>query len=219
MSDRAVVALEVVLDPDLPVHRVHAPVDALTKAQPVEIDAGIRQGGGQPAEHVRRADHLRVRVHEDERSPDIDLNRQQRILVEVEPRLAVGPGRRSQAPVETVRPGVVGTLERLAAPLALCHEMAPVPADVHESAQISVLMADDDDRDMTRLRGHEAPRLRELLEARRVLPRTRKDPLSLQPVDLRVAVPLGGKGQPGVQSLADRCVDIRAWVDHAASFP
>jgi hypothetical protein len=72
------------------------------------------------------------------------------------------------------------------------HQMAPMPADVHERPQIAVLVADDDDRHVTCPRGHEAPWLDELLEASSVLPRTGEDPLPLQPVNVRIAVPRGG---------------------------
>ena len=113
MRDRAVVALEVVLDRDLPVRR-------RARTRPAR---GRRASTGSTArrelaERLGERRRVRVGVDEEERPPRLEPERHERQAGAVEAGLAVGARRRRGAPVEPVRPRVVRALERLPAPLA-----------------------------------------------------------------------------------------------------
>src|SRR5207249_2045422 len=99
----------------------------------------------------------------------------------------------AEGSVEVVRPGVVGTLERLPAALAGDDLRAPVAADVDERPQPVVAAADDHDRDAARAAGEELSRARGLSGAPCVLPRAVEDPLLLQPRERGLEVPGGGE--------------------------
>src|SRR5581483_9613109 len=94
-----------------------------------------------------------------------------------------------ERPVEPVCPGVVRALERLAAARALGDDVATVPADVDEAAQLAVRRARDDDRNVPGHRREVAPGLRDLLRGPRVLPRPLEDPGALEREDRRIRVP------------------------------
>ena len=70
-----------------------------------------------------------------------------------------------------------------------------MPADVHEAAQLSLVVAQDDDRHVACPRGDIRARLRHLVTARDVLPPAAEDPLLLEPQDRRVRVPGRGQGR------------------------
>ena len=65
----------------------------------------------------------------------------------IEPRLALGARRLAELAVETVGPGVVRALERLATTGALDHHVPAVAADVDEPAELAVAATDDRHRD------------------------------------------------------------------------
>jgi hypothetical protein len=71
--------------------------------------------------------------------------------------------------------------------------MAPVAADIYESAELTVSRSGHDDRDVARDGGEKAPGLRELVRPPRVLPGRRKDSLALELEKHRIRVP--GRGQ------------------------
>ena len=155
------------------------------------------------AEHVGQRRRVRVRVHEDERSPRVDGGGQEPELRAVEPRLAVAARDLAQRAVEVVRPRVVGALQRRAASRPGEHGMAAVAADVDERAQHAVAAAHDEERHGAGVGGQEGARLGDLVRAPRVLPAAPEDALLLAREDLRVGVPARGQAVPGAQPVGD----------------
>ena len=115
MGDGAVVALEVVLDADLPVRLVLG-LRPLMEDEPVDVDAALRDDARQLAEVIGERLGVRVGVDEDERPPGVHGERHEAELRAVEARLRVGARRVPERAVEVVRPRVVGALQRLALP-------------------------------------------------------------------------------------------------------
>src|SRR6185437_4157845 len=117
-----VVALEVVLDGDLPVAR-ELELAASAEPEPLDLDAAIsnelRHGPEEPFERGG----LRVRVDEHEGTPGRDCEDVERDVIHVD---LAGPRRRAKATVELVRPRVVRTLQRGAVAAALRHDRAAV---------------------------------------------------------------------------------------------
>ena len=193
VRDRAVVALEEVLDADLPVARVLVGLRARVEAQRVDVDPAVGEKSGQLAERVGQRLRLAVRVDEDERPPR--LHRRPR----TSPSAPVSKtGSRSargapQSAVEAVRPGVVRALDRLAPRVALAEQVPAVAADVHEAAELAVARA-------ASTTGSDPPRRSSAGRARRpgrparVLPRAREDPLLLEARHGRVGVPVVRQG-------------------------
>ena len=72
VRDRAVVALEEVLDADLPVARVLLPLRPRVKAQRVDVDTVVGEVLGKLAELVCERRRLRIRVDEHERPARVD---------------------------------------------------------------------------------------------------------------------------------------------------
>ena len=139
---RAVVALEVVLDPDLPVG-VEDPLRAPFELERVEVEPRLGDGRRNVAERVCERSRLQVGVHEHEGAPGVDLDPVERQLLDRQVGLTLPAGHGSQAAVEAVRPGVVGALERPPVALAGHDLVAAVAADVHEAAQLTLLVPDD----------------------------------------------------------------------------
>src|SRR5439155_18816052 len=110
-----------------------------------------------------------------------------------EPGLALGARRRAQPAVESVRPGVVGTLESLARALAACHDVAPVAAHVEERPQLAVARPRHHHGDLAGDGREERALLGDLAEVADVLPGAREDPLPLSAQDLGIRVPGPGK--------------------------
>ena len=115
MRGRAVVALEEVLRGDLPVAG-ELGLGALEEAQRVEVDARVGDPLRDAVEELVERSGVRVRVHEDQRPPGVELQRDEAELLLLDPALLVAPRRGDEAAVEAVRPGVVGALQRLAPP-------------------------------------------------------------------------------------------------------
>jgi hypothetical protein len=199
-----VVALEEVLADDLPV-RVEARLCAVVVAEVVHVHANRGDELRQLAERLGERRRVGVGIHEDERPPGVGLHRDERDLLRVEAGLAVGAGRRAQAPVETVRPGVVAALERGASSLPLRHLEPAVAADVHEGAKLVVAVAGDDDRHETGAPGEVAARLGDLPGVPDVLPGATEDALLLGPQNCVVDVPGPGiRLASGHESLVPR---------------
>ena len=104
----------------------------------------------------------------------------ERQLLDRQVGLALPAGHGLQAAVEAVRPGVVGALERPPVALAGHDLVAAVAADVHEAAQLTLLVPDDRHRYVSRARGEEVAGVRHLVGLCHVLPRAREDALSLE---------------------------------------
>ena len=202
MRDRAVVALEVVLDRDLPVG-LDDVLAAVVELEAVQIDAGLRDGVGHDAKGLREGPGFEVDVREDERPPRAHLDGEERVIVRVEPRLALGARRPEEAAVQPIRPRVVGALQCLPVPRALHDDVAAVAADVDEAVEIAVLVPDKDDRDVAGLRGEVVAGLRHLGSYAGVLPRVLEDPLPLERENRAVRVPARGECVAGFEPLAD----------------
>ena len=144
MHRRAVVALRVVLDDQLPVGGdvVNLMMHADQGAQVVRRHALVqrqklrRHGLGIPGE-----------IDEDEAVPDLRRHREQRPLRFVESGQVVRRRRALQAPVEAVSPTVVRALDRLGEPAfaSLAEPRAAVAADVVERAHGPIAVPDHDD--------------------------------------------------------------------------
>ena len=194
MRDRAVVALEEVLDADLPVARVVVRLRPTVEPQRIDVDTAFREVRGQVAERVRKRRRPRVRVDEHERAEHLHRDRDEAERVAVEPRLAVHPRGVSQRAVQAVRPGVVRALDRLAPRVPVAEEVAAVTADVDEPAKLPVPGAGQDERERPGPGGRQAAGLGDLVEARRVLPGAREDVSLLESEHRRVRVPVVRKG-------------------------
>jgi hypothetical protein len=192
MRHRAVVALEVVLDSDLPVggDRIRA---ALAEDEGVDVDPAAVQQLGHAPEGLFERSRLRVRVHEDKRPPLRHGGGHEAEPVSVERALSLGARRRSQAAVQVVRPGVVRALQRL--PLASLGDDhgAAVAADVDERAQRSVTVAHDDDRDVSGTARRARAGLANPLGWPGVMPGVAEDLLLLGSEHVRRQVPLPGQ--------------------------
>ena len=203
MRDGAVVALEEVLDDDLPVRSDDplSPATAVFETCRVEPVGGQR--GGQPAERLRERCRVEIGVHEDERPPGVDEDGSETPFGAIESRFPVGAWRGAQRPVEVVRPGVVRALQRLTPAAAVRYRMPAVPADVDERAQFARAVAEHDDRRRAGVAREELPLLGDLTDVARVLPRAAEDPLLLLPMDGRVRVPRRWERQAGAELLLE----------------
>jgi len=115
MRNRTVIALEVVLDADLPV-RLVLPIGARVERERVDVDPGFRDPLRHVFEKLREWRRLGVGVDEDERPPGLEPERQQAELLELDAAFPRGPRRGQKCAVETVGPRVVGALQRLSLP-------------------------------------------------------------------------------------------------------
>ena len=131
MVDRAVVALEVVLDRDLPVGAQLVRV-APAERERVDVEPVAGDDLREVAERGGERLGLGVGVDEDERPPGVDRDRQQAERVAVEAGLEVAARRGAQGAVEAVRPRVVRALQRPAPGRRRGDERAAVAADVDE---------------------------------------------------------------------------------------
>ncbi len=210
----AVVALEEVLDRDLPV-RLDLPLVVRVVANVAEVDAALRDDLRERAERVDERRRLRIRVDEHEWPPGVDRDGKQRQPGRVEALLALGPRRASQRAVQVVRPGVVRALERLSPALAAHHRMAAMPADVDEPLELLRAVAENDDGDVAGPACEESSGLLHLVGAARVLPGSGEDPVALEPPDALVRVPARRKRPPLLDGIRDRgdrrtgCVGVR----------
>ena len=211
----AVVALEVVLDADLPVRLVLA-LGPLVEDERVDVDPALGDESRQVAEVLGEAAGRRVGIDEDERPPGVDRDGDEAERLPVEAGLAVAARCRAQRPVEVVRPRVVRALQRLAPAGAVAEQVAAMPADVDERAQRVVAAADEDDRDVAGPGRDERPRLGQLPGVPGVLPGAPEDPLLLEAGHRRVDVPVpGDRAAAGVAVAMVGCYPDRC--DHSCS--
>src|SRR5258705_1010780 len=186
--DRAVVALEEVLDHDLPVGP-RRPLLAPAEAQVVESQPASADDGGQLAENARQRG-AGLEIREDERAPRVDADGQEGEARAIESWLVVGARRRAQTSVEAVRPRVIRALQHLAVAGSAHDLVAPMPADIDEAAQ-AVLVADDHDRHIAHCRGEVVADPGDLFAAPGVLPGPPEDAIPLLRGDGGIRVPGG----------------------------
>ena len=188
MRDLAVVALEEVLDADLPVAG-ELRLRTLEEAKRRHVNACGRDLLRHAGQEVLERRGLRVGAHEHEWPPRAERERYEPQIVEVAVAL-VGQTRRClQAPVERVRPRVVGALDGRAGPRALAQQRAPMAADVEERAQHVLPVAHEQDGNVCDSGREKRARPGQLVGATDVLPRTAEDPLLLDLEHGRVRVP------------------------------
>ncbi len=166
---RAVVALEEVLGGDLPV-AVELRLGALKEPQCVQVDARVGDALGDSVEEVLERPGVGIGVHEDQRAPGVDTQRDEAELLLVHAALLVPARGGDEAAVEAVRPRVVRALERLASPGAFADDRPAVPADVQERAQLVLTIADEDDGHVGDGGSEERRRLRHVALVTDVLP-------------------------------------------------
>ena len=88
--------------------------------------------------HVEQARSRDVGIDDDEASPDVDGDRDERELVALEVHLAGHARRVLELAVERVRPAVVAALQELAAAVLQRHGVRAVPADVDEAVELAL---------------------------------------------------------------------------------
>jgi hypothetical protein len=220
MRDRAVVALEEVLGADLPVRFVLR-LRAREEAQRAHVDSRVRDPLRDVFQELGERRSLRIRVDEHERPPGLEPERNEAEAF-VEATLALRPRRREQPSVETVRPGVVRALERLALARALADDGPAVAADVEEGSQRPLAVVDEQYRDVARAGRVEAARLGDLVRAGDVLPEPPEDPLLLELEHRRVDVPAprkrSGAGRAHRSNATDGRNQAATRVTSASSF-
>src|SRR5258706_1620228 len=72
--------------------------------------------------------------------------------------------------------------------LAACHHRTAMAADIGKCAKLAVLAADDDDRLVAKLQGHEIARLCDLFLTAHAVPSLHEQPLALEGEDAGVRV-------------------------------
>ena len=219
MGGRAVVALEVVLERDLPVRVDRPPRGGSGSASVVEVEAAARDDRRQLAERLRERRRVGIGVDEEERAPGVDRDGEQREVGRVEARLALRAGRLAQRAVELVRPRVVRALQRLAAAAAARDRVRAVAADVDEAAQDALAVAGDDDRDVARLGRHERAGRRDLLRRAAVLPGAGEDALALERRDAGIGVPRRGQRPALLERVLERRKPSEMGVESALMSP
>ena len=182
MRDRAVVALEVVLDADLPV-RVVLDLDTVAEDERVDVEpaAGDQPGssprcsvsGGASRSGLTNTNGPQVSTWSGT-SPSPSRRK---------PGSPVRPRSAPQRAVELVGPRVVSALQCLPPALALAEDRAAMTADVDERAQHTLAVADEDDRNVSHARRGVRPRLGNLPCVARVLPEPAEDPVLLEAQD------------------------------------
>ena len=138
MSDREVIALEVVVDIHLPV-ALDDVVAALDPAHGGQVVAGFVDLVGDHTDPVGQRRCLVIEVGEDERAQRVDLDRHQAKVCLVEILSAIHLTRHLQPAVQPVHPAVIPALQRL--PVASRgHDLrCAVAAHVVETAKLFIL--------------------------------------------------------------------------------
>jgi hypothetical protein len=165
----------------------------VVKHQLVDVEAGGGDSLGDVAEQLGERRRLLVEVDESEGAPALQADGLERDVGEVDA-LALRSGSSAQRPVQVVRPGVIGALERLAVARLLDDDRPAVPADVDERPLLAVLALDEQDGHLPGPTGDDVARL---AEAADVVPGAAEDRLLLARQHRRVAVPVPGRGRFG----------------------
>ena len=192
MRDRDVVALEIVVDVDLPVGGQRV-VAALERHQLGEAEAGRLDLGRDLAQELGERRRAGVEVHERHRRELFDARLAQPHLLRPEALDALHLARLEQAAVEAVGPTVVAALERGRVAAAFDDPAGAMRADVPERAQRAVATADHEQRIARHLAGHEVAGVGEARRGARPLPGAREDRVLLGGEHRRIDVPAGGQ--------------------------
>ena len=154
VRDRDVVALEIVVDVDLPV-RLQGVVAALERHQLGEAEPGRFDLGGDLAQEVGERRRAGVEIHERHRPELFDARLAQPHLLRPEALDALHLARPEQTAIEPVGPTVVAALQRGRVAAALDDPAGAMRADVPERAQRAVATAGGEQRIAGHLAGHE----------------------------------------------------------------
>ena len=153
MRDGNVVALEIVVDVHLPV-AIDDVISALDGLQAFELEAASLFGNF--AEIGGKRFGVRIEVDEDELLPGFQAQRKHAHGAAVEEFDAFDVRRADEAAVERVRPAMIAAAKNIFAAAALGDGAGAMAADVAESAQRALLVADDDYRFADDIDGEES---------------------------------------------------------------
>ena len=145
MGDRAVVALEEIVDHVLPV-RLDVEGQAVREGKLIEIRHQGANLVGQALALLSEWSRVGIQVDEDEGAELLDPYRGQADLALVEVLDVIGVGGVAQLAVQAVGPGVVGAGDDLLGALALEQFMGPVLADIVEGPELAFPAADREKR-------------------------------------------------------------------------
>ena len=199
---RAVVALDSVLDEDLPV-RLHG-IDPVLAEFPVgEAEVALARERLECRMHVEQARRGDVGIDDDEAAPDVDGDGDEREVGALEVHLAGHARRVLELAVERVRPAVVAALQKLAATVLHRHRMRAVPADVDEAVELALGVARDHDGHAARAADHVVAHRGELGLGAEQRPAVREDPLILELGHVRIGVPAGRQRPATIECLCD----------------
>ena len=200
MDGRAVEALVVVLDHDLPVRRDLADglVGGAELAEPEPLvldDRPLALRGQAVAQPVRRLSE----VHEDEALPDLDRDRPEAVFGPVD-LVFLHERRADQLSVERIAPGVVAALDRAAQAtgrLLVTQARPAMTTDVVEATQLAVLAPYDEDALPDHIDGKKIAGFGERVDPARIDPVPEEDLLPFDGEDLRRVVITTGKREAG----------------------
>src|ERR1700676_1479787 len=150
MRDRNVVALEVVVDVNLPVAVQHV-VAPLHAAKACKLESA-RLRRNRP-ENGRKRLRFQIKIDENELFPRLQPQRHHTHGAAVEELHDLHIGRANQPTIERVRPAVIAATENIFAAATLRDGPSAVAADVAEGSQRPFLVAPDQSRLAGHLRG------------------------------------------------------------------
>src|SRR6516165_8389519 len=189
MRVRAVIALEEVLDDDLPV-RLQPVFLPVTQLEAVQVHTGAGNDAGKLREIGCERLDVVVKRDENEGAVGVYPELAQPQLRRIETGLLASSRSPCQGTVQRVGPGVVMTRQRTAVPGLLELDLSsPMPAHVHHRVKVAVTGASDEHRDVSDIDAEEVTRLRDRMRRAGVKPRPAEDLGLLPPVERRVGIP------------------------------
>ena len=194
--DGAVVALEVILDDDLPVGGSVVLVPPI-QAKLRDVYPDVCDELGQRRELIGERRRIEIRVDERHRTPCVHLHRRRPSSLASKPASPVRARHGAKSSVEVVGPGVIRALERSLVARAEADAGASVPADVDESLGAGCPRPGPARPNSPLLSGHEVTGFIGPFEVREVLPSGGKQAALLDRRYDRIAVPGPGNGPRG----------------------
>ena len=191
MHHRQVIPLEVVVDVHLPVAR---DVPAFGRDVVHLFAAERRDASRNVFQRVEQCRRLAIHIREKQRPPLRDLDGHQLHLVDREIGDTFHLRRLEQRTVETVRPAVIATLQRVALAASVSDRTRTMQTHVVKATQC-VTVAQDHDRIVSHFGSDERAVLRDLIEPAHQLPRAGEDALAFQFQIHRIIVEPGRDGR------------------------
>src|SRR5256885_3995545 len=152
MGNRDMIALEIVIDIDLPV-AIDDIVATLGKLQTIELETARLPGNLAEVNGERLG--LQVEIHQDKLLPGLAAERHHAHGAAVKELNAFDIGCADQTAIKRVRPAGILATEDILAAAAQGDGSGAVAANVAKSTQLSLLVTDDDDRSEERRVGKE----------------------------------------------------------------